>query len=102
MEPNDAVIRRDELIRQAYQVAGQRLAGSTSPDPELIATGELLFWIVAADDSVLRSARPGYAVYRNDEDDNRRAPDAGTEEPTERSRARSRGLGVGDFRYVRG
>jgi hypothetical protein len=72
MEPNQAVDRRDELIREACRAAGERLARCTAPAPAIIATGELLFWIVAADDSMLRSGRPGYAAYRNDGDLNRK------------------------------
>lgn len=72
MELNGAVHRRDELIREACLAAARRLAGSTTPDSAWIATGELLFWIVAADEGMSDGRRPGYSSYRNDENKSRR------------------------------
>lgn len=77
---SDAVHRRDELIRDACREASRRLASATTPDSALIATGELLFWIVAGDASMCEH-RPGYQAYRNAEDCDRRGLMQGLRHP---------------------
>jgi hypothetical protein len=56
--------QRNQLIRQALQAAVQRVDRATKPDDAFAPIGELLFWIIAADDGLRKQYPKRYERFR--------------------------------------
>jgi hypothetical protein len=60
--------QRNQLIRQALQDAVERVAAATdpaNPDAAFAPIGELVFWIVAADQGLEKQYRGSYTKWRD-------------------------------------
>jgi hypothetical protein len=57
--------QRNLLIRNALADARQRVAQSTKPDDVFAPIGELVFWIIAADEGLNKQYRQSYTRWRD-------------------------------------
>jgi hypothetical protein len=74
----DSQKQRNQLIRKALLAAAQRMDQSPKPDDVFAPIGELVFWIVAADEGLRKQYGQTYTSWRNNHQHGHLFPPSGT------------------------